>query len=32
MGRLRIATTEYNYKENDRQLKEKFIHRLDDSD
>ena len=32
MGRLRTATVECNYKEVDRQLKEQFIHRLNDSE
>ena len=32
MGKLRIATTECNYKEIDRQLKEQFNHGLNDSD
>ena len=32
MGKLRIATTECNYKEIDRQLKEQFVHWLNDSD
>ena len=32
MGKLRIATTECNYKEFDRQLREQFIHGLNDSD
>ena len=31
MGRLRIATTECNYKEINRQLKEQFIHGLNGS-
>ena len=30
MGRLQIAVAECNYKEVDRQLKEQFIHRLND--
>ena len=30
MGRLRIAVAECNYKEIDRQLKEQFIHGLND--
>ena len=30
MGRLRIAAAECNYKEIDRQLKEQFIHGLND--
>ena len=32
MGRLRLAAVECNYKEIDRQLKEQFIHRLNDND
>ena len=32
MSRLRLAALECNYKETDRQLKEKFIHRLNDND
>ena len=32
MGRLRLAAIECNYKEIDRQLKEQFIHRLNDTD
>ena len=32
MGKLRKATTECNYKEINRQLKEEFIHGLNDSD
>ena len=32
MSRLRIAAIECNYKEIDRQLKEQFIHRLNDND
>ena len=32
MGRLRIATAECNYKKIDRQLKEQFIHGLNDDD
>ena len=32
MGRLRLAPVECNYKEIDRQLKEKFIHGLNDND
>ena len=32
MGRLRIAAIECNYKETDRQLKEQFIHWLNDDD
>ena len=31
MGKPRIAATEYNYKEINRQLKEQFIHGLNDS-
>ena len=31
MGRLRIAAIECSYKEIDRQLKEQFIHRLNDN-
>ena len=30
MGRLRIVVAKCNYKEIDRQLKEQFIHRLND--
>ena len=30
MGRLRIAAAEYNYREIDRQLREQFIHGLND--
>ena len=32
MGRLRLATVECNYKEIDRQLKEQFIHGINDND
>ena len=32
MGRLRISARECNYKEIDRQLREQFIHGLNDSD
>ena len=32
MGNLRIATTECNYKEINRHLKEQFKHGLNDSD
>ena len=32
MGRLRVAASECNYKECDRQLKEQFIHGLGDKD
>ena len=32
MGRLRRAAVECNYKEVDRQLKEHFIHRINDSE
>ena len=32
MGKCRIATTECNYNKNDRQLKEQFLHGLNDSD
>ena len=32
MGKLRTATTECNYKEIDSQLKEQFIHGLNESD
>ena len=32
MGRLRLTAIEYNYKEIDRQLKEKFIYWLKDND
>ena len=32
MGRIRVAAIECNYKEIDRQLKEQFIHRLNNSD
>ena len=32
MGRLRLAAIECNYKEIDRQLKEQFIHGLNDTD
>ena len=32
MGQLRITVAECNYKELDRQLKEQFIHGLDDND
>ena len=32
MGRLRVAVSECNYKECDRQLKEQFIHGLGDKD
>ena len=32
MGKLRIAATECKYKEINRQLKEQFIHGLNDSD
>ena len=32
MARLRLAAVECNYKEIDRQLKEQFIHRLNDND
>ena len=32
MGRFQLAAVECNYKEIDRQLKEQFIHRLNDND
>ena len=32
MGRLKMAAIECNYKEVDRQLKEQFIHGLNDND
>ena len=32
MGRIRVAAIDCNYKELDRQLKEQFIHGLNDSD
>ena len=32
MGRLKLALVECNYREVDRQLKEQFIHRLNDND
>ena len=32
MGRLRLAVVECNYSEVNRQLKEQFIHRLNDND
>ena len=32
MGRLRMSTTEFNYTEIDRQLKEQFIYGFNDSD
>ena len=32
MGRLRLALVECNYREVDRQLKEQFIHGLNDND
>ena len=32
MGRLRLVAVECNYKEIDRHLMEKFIHRLNDND
>ena len=32
MGRLRLAAIDCNYKEIDMQLKEQFIHRLNDPD
>ena len=32
MGRLRLAAVEYNYREVDRQLKQQFIHGLNDND
>ena len=32
MGRLHVAAAECNYREIDRQLKEQFIHRLNDKD
>ena len=32
MGRLRLAAVDYNYKERERQLKEQFIHGLNDTD
>ena len=32
MGRIRVVALECNYKETDRQLKEQFMHRLNDSD
>ena len=32
VGRLRLAVVECNYREEDRQLKEQFIHRLNDND
>ena len=32
MGRLKLAATECNYTEIDRQLKEQFIHSLNDTD
>ena len=32
MGRLRLAAIECNYKETDRQLKEQFIHSLNDTE
>ena len=32
MGRLRLAALECNYKEIDRQLKQQFVHGLNDND
>ena len=32
MGRLRLVFVECNYKEIDRQLKEQFIHKLNNND
>ena len=32
MGRLQLSAIEYNYRELDRQLKEQFIHGLNDTD
>ena len=32
MGRIRVVAIECNYKELDRQLKEQFIHELNDGD
>ena len=32
MGRLQISAIEYNYQEIDRQLKEQFIHSLNETD